>query len=132
MKRFTWTPILAAAMLMGAISTADAAQPGNKAHVTLYPPAGSPFPQASGSVTLSLFSPPAAYWLDTVAVSKLAPNASYYMPLQVKDFSTGQWVSGTLVFQTDSHGSAKVSVKWLIWFANPFLVVGPGGLTSQP
>jgi hypothetical protein len=133
MKRFTWIALLNAAVLVCATWTASARVRDN-IHITLSPPADSLFPHAGGSITLALYRPPIWYWLNEVSVSKLAPNASYYMPLYVYD-SYGRWAWINLPIKTDTRGNCMGSVGGrLIDVATGFEVYDSSGtlvLTSK-
>lgn len=105
MKRFTWNALVSAAVLVCAASTATATSRLQKGTAKLYPVAESPFPSASGTVTwyrTVYVYPPGVSII--VSVSKLAPNASYYMPVLVYDPSRGWWPDEVWI-QTDSHGN---------------------------
>ena len=107
---------IAVAVVLGTAAPATAF--GDKARVYLHPPVypPGPFPNASGKVSLTQASSGwELAWLDQVSVSGLAPNTSYYMPLTVYDFDSGQWMFWTsLQFQTDPRGNWKGSPGWLI------------------
>src|SRR5262245_27328810 len=101
-KHFALAALLVLGALLGPSTTAAALHVGQKTQVKLYPPADNPpFPQASGSVTLSLSRPPAEYWFGSVSVSKLAPNTSYFMPVMAYDLYTNDLVEYQVTFQTD-------------------------------
>jgi hypothetical protein len=101
--------VLAVAVVLGAPAPASAGKVKGT-QITLYPTADSPSRNATGTVTLlyPLGSGPIIYFgAVSVSVSKLAPNASYYMPVTV--YSTGGWSYGTYVanvpIQTDARGN---------------------------
>ena len=98
--------VIAVAMVLGAPAPASA---GHSTQVTLYPAADSPSPNATGTVTLPppVGSPIPYYRSLGVSISKLAPNASYYMPVTVVNRWTG-WTSVVNVWiQTDAHGKGE-------------------------
>ena len=105
--------VVAVAVVLGAPAPASAGKVKGT-QVTLYPPADSPSPNATGTVTLYPVDSrwpiyPGGYSERVfVSVSKLAPNASYYMPVTVTvlDTYTGwntRWTENVLI-QTDAHG----------------------------
>ncbi len=107
-RRFALTTllVLAVAVVLGAPAPASA---GPKMSVTckLYPTADSPNRNATGTVTLLPASTPPEYVAVAVSVSKLVPNASYYMPVTVLDpwrGTTGVW---NVPIQTDAHGKGE-------------------------
>ena len=97
--------VIAVAVVLGAPAPASGGPTNLKTQVKLYPAAGSPFPNARGTVTLYLYQQGPYSMGFSVSVSKLAPNASYHM-------------SGVMI-QTDAHGSGG-AMYWpypngLIW-----------------
>jgi hypothetical protein len=96
--------VIAVAIVLGAPAPASA---GRKTYdgLTLYPAVDSPFPQATGTVTL--YHDSGLYYsvfAVSVSVSKLARNASYYMPVTVLDPWWGTtWVEN-IPIQTDARG----------------------------
>ncbi len=73
--------VIAVAVVLGTPAPASAAKRARVTYVKLYPAADSPFPRATGTVTL--YPAGAPYFLPYgvgVSVSRLAPNALYYMP----------------------------------------------------
>jgi len=115
--------VMAVALVLGTAAPATAG--GTHFKLDLYPPADSPLPNASGSVALTLYYE-ADYRLDSVSVSRLAPNTSYYMPLTVYDFDSGQWIATSLQFQTNQRGNWLGSLEWHLavywtWGGGPFL-----------
>ena len=96
--------VIAVAIVLGAPALASA---GRKTYdaLTLYPAADSPFPHATG--TLNLYHDRGLYYSAfavSVSVSKLARNASYYMPVTVLDPWWGTtWVEN-IPIQTDASG----------------------------
>ncbi len=103
--------VIAVAVVLGAPAPAS----GASATYKLYPAADSPFPNASGKVTLAAdhgdFLPTAI----GVSVSKLAPNASYYVPVTVRvhqNYGGWQDVVYNLPIQTDAHGSGRIAVDF--------------------
>ena len=102
--------VLAVAIVLGAPAPASAGQRSSYlTYVKLYPAADSPFRHATGTLTLHHPSQGSGLFFDrvSVSVSRLAPNASYYMPVTV--YSTGGWSYGTYVvnvpIQTDARGN---------------------------
>lgn len=104
--------IIAVAAVLGAPAPASAGT------VKLYPPADGPFPSASGQVQLyynSIYPPGPVYYLNSISVSRLAPNTSYYMPLYYAQWSRDEhgytvfvgWALYNYSFQTDTHGAYK-------------------------
>jgi hypothetical protein len=93
--------VIAVAVVLGAPAPASAAQ-----HVKLYPAAGSPSPNASGTVTLSGYYR-GLYTVVSVSVSKLAPNTSYYMPVRVNIAVSPYEEVIPLPIQTDARGNGK-------------------------
>jgi hypothetical protein len=100
--------VIAVAVVLGAPAPASAGKyKGTQA--TLYPAADSTSPRAIGKLTLldPVGSPLTYYRGLTVSVTKLAPNAAYYMPVTVVNRWTG-WTSGVNVWiQTDAHGKGE-------------------------
>jgi hypothetical protein len=120
MKRFRRIALLAAAVLVCATCTASA-RGRDKQQVRLYPPAGSPFLRAGGSITLTLSKPPVEYWLNNLSVSKLTPTTRYHMPVYVYDPNLG-WTWSALSFKTDTRGNGNVSGGFLTVVAYGFEV----------
>jgi hypothetical protein len=105
-RRFAVASLLvfAVAIVLGAPAPASAGKVKGM-QVTLYPAAESPFPNASGQASLSwdygIYS-----LLNSVSVSKLAPNTSYYIPVYFK------------VWHIDEHGWPYWSGEWrLVWYS---------------
>jgi hypothetical protein len=99
--------VIAVAVVLGAPAPASA---GRKTYdaVTLYPAADSPFPHATGTVTL--YQDGGLYYsvfAVSVSVSKLARNASYYMPVTVLDPWLGTTWAQNISIQTDASGKGK-------------------------
>ncbi len=94
--------VLAVAIVLGAPALASAG--ANRTSVKLYPAAHSPFPHATGKVTLYDQEPGRLYYDGVgVSVSKLAPNASYYMPVTVYGGTTDGVYDVRI--QTDARGN---------------------------
>ncbi len=102
--------VIAVAIVLGAPAPASAQK---HQQAKLYPAADGPFPHASGTVTVYpvdfLWSP----CRISVSVSKLAPNASYYMPVKLVGYFDywGFWHEGevsNVPIQTDARGSGKI------------------------
>ncbi len=99
--------VIAVAVVLGAAAPASASQ------VKLRPPADGPFPNAIGQVNLSMER--GSYpGVNSISVSKLGPNTSYYMPVYFQnwyfDYYLGwqwEWVLGSYEFQTDARGAYK-------------------------
>ncbi len=128
-RRFAVASLLvfAVAVVLGAPAPASAGKvKGTQARgtqVTLYPAADSPSPNATG--TVALYPGSAAPVIDAVvvSVSKLAPNASYYMPVTVHEdvwqffpyyVDEGYWVwvrsyeyDYNVPIQTDAHANGQ-------------------------
>ena len=75
--------VIAVTIVLGVPAPASAGSISRivKMQVKLYPAADSPFPHATGTVTLYRGSTPPLIGAVAVSVSRLAPNASYYMPV---------------------------------------------------
>jgi hypothetical protein len=105
--------ILAVAIVLGAPAPASATGKGRLTWTfKLYPTADSPSRHATGTVTLYPSDTPPLIDAVSVSVSKLAPNASYYMPVTVSYFEVtiyGTNVYGSYVYnvpiQTDASGN---------------------------
>jgi len=101
--------VVVVAIVLGAPAPASAGKVKGT-QVTLYPTADSPSRNATGTVTLAypLGSGPLLYFRAvSVSVSRLAPNASYYMPVTVvyNTWSgTGEEVFNVPI-QTDARGN---------------------------
>ena len=99
--------VIAVAVVLGAPAPASAGRNTYDA-LTLYPAADSPSPRATGTVTL--YQDRGLYYSTvgvSVSVSKLAPNASYYMPVTVLDPWRGTtWVDHVSI-QTDAWGNGE-------------------------
>jgi hypothetical protein len=89
--------VFAVAFVLGAPAPASAGAAGS-VHAKLYPAADSPSPNASGTATLSGYDNRGFYTVVSVSVSKLEPNASYYMGLVSATGSVG------IGIQTDARG----------------------------
>ena len=100
--------VLAVAVVLGAPAPASAfPQKKQGSQVKLYPAADSPSPNATGTLTLVSRPGRMFYAAIHVSVSKLAPNASYYMPVTVvyNTWSgTGEEVFNVPI-QTDARGN---------------------------
>lgn len=110
-KQFALAALLGIAVAVVLGTAAPATAGGTNFKLALYPPADSPLTNASGSVALTLYYE-SDYRLDGVWVSRLAPNTSYYMPLTVYDFESGQWIATSLQFQTNQRGNWHGSLEW--------------------
>jgi len=122
-KTFIWTAFLAAAVLVCAASTAPAQNFDPKSHLKLYPPTGSDFPAASGSVSGISNT---VWWQFTItgfSVSKLAPNTSYVWTVEFEDIFSGELQQFGFGFQTDGQGRFKSSGSFSL---------GRGWLPSGP
>jgi hypothetical protein len=97
--------VIAVAIVLGAPVPASAGKVKGT-QVTLYPTADSPSRHASGTVILNQYG--GIYYVAVgVSVSKLAPNASYYMPVTVLDPWWGTtWVENVPI-QTDARGKGE-------------------------
>ncbi len=103
--------VIAVAVVLGTPAPASAGA------VKLHPPTDGPFPNASGQVQLSYspINPGAGYYVNSVSVSRLAPNTSYYIPVSVALWSRDEhgfplfkgWELRNWYFQTDAHGAYK-------------------------
>jgi hypothetical protein len=134
--------VIAVAVVLGAPAPASAGKQGDQVSVKLHPPAGSPSPHATGTVALSwqAIEGFAVYHVVGVSVSRLAPNASYYMPVawSYQD-NWGGWHDQVynVPIQTDARGSGQGGVggpNWLIQ-SQLFHVYDASGtvvLTSNP
>ena len=128
--------VIAVAIVLGAPAPAFAN--GHKAQVKLYPAAGGPFPNASGQVSLSMDLYSFSGALNSVAVSKLAPNTSYFMPLYIQVWNGTYWQFEPYLisFQTDAHGAYKSGcgriVSTLYGFEVYDSATGTLVLTSNP
>ncbi len=107
--------IITVAIVLGAPAPSSATGKVKGTQVALYPPAGSPSPNAIGSVTLEPYEYGGYMYAAavSVSVSKLAPNASYYMPIMVLDppLSGTTWEGRVYIYnipiQTDPHGKGE-------------------------
>jgi hypothetical protein len=108
--------VIAVAVVLGASAPASAGA------VKLSPPTDGPFPNASGQYQVywsSIYPPGPAGSLNSVSVSKLAPNTSYYIPLYYARWSSDEhgypvflgWVLYHFSFQTDAHGAFKSGIS---------------------
>ncbi len=108
--------VIAVAVVLGtpAPASADAGK--------LYPPTDGPFPNASGQYQgtwSSIYPPGDHYNINSISVSKLAPNTSYYMPLYYARWSSDEhgyplflgWVLYHYSFQTDARGAYKSGIS---------------------
>ncbi len=113
-RRFAVASVLAIAVTMVLGTTA----PASAGTAKLYPPTAGPFPNATGQVQLSynsIYPPGPVYYLNSVSVSKLAPNTSYYIPLYFARWSVDEhgypvfvgWALYNFSFQTDARGACK-------------------------
>ena len=104
--------VIAVAVVLGATALASAGAE------KLYPPTDGPFPNASGQYQgswSSIYPPGDHYSMNSISVSKLAPNTSYYMPLYYARWSSDEhgwpiflgWVLHNCPFQTDARGAYK-------------------------
>ncbi len=107
-RRFATLLVIAVAVVLDAPAPASAGR-GTYDTYKLYPAADSPFPHATGKLTLYSAGPP-TFLADGVGVSisRLAPNASYYMTLTwtYRDY-LGFWHDQfyNVPIQTDAHGN---------------------------
>ncbi len=135
--------VLAVAVVLGTPAPATVFQRTLAAY-KLYPTADSPFPHATGKVTL-YFNPastPPLFIADgvIVSVSKLAPNASYYMPVTLSYYDNyWGWLDEVynVPIQTDAHGTGKGGFGYSDYIIMSFLfqVYDSSGtlvLTSNP
>ena len=108
-RRFALATLLvvAVAVVLGASAPASA---GKVKGQTLYPAADSPSPKATGTVTLYQDRGQIYYSVVGVSVSKLAPNASYYILVTVLDPWWGTTYDWNVLIQTDAHGKGE---SWL-------------------
>ena len=97
--------VIAVAVVLGAPGPASASQRTYNT-LTLYPAADSPSPKATGTATLYESTPP-LYAAVSVSVSKLARNASYYMPVTARDPYWGTTRVWNVPIQTDASGKGK-------------------------
>ncbi len=106
--------VVAVAVVLGTPAPASAGA------AKLYPPPDGPLPNASGQYQATwdksgIYPPGPASYLNSVSVSKLAPNTSYYIPLYYTEWSVDEhgwpifvgWVLGNWYFQTDARGAYK-------------------------
>jgi hypothetical protein len=120
--------VMAVAIVLGAPAPASATGKGRLTWTfKLYPAADSPSPHATGTVTLYPSSTREVYGVS-VSVSRLVPNASYYMPVTVRYFEVtiyGTNVYGSYVYnvpiQTDASGKGAGgylcrSYSWLNYY----------------
>lgn len=97
--------VLAVAVVLGTPAPASAGK-SRGTQVTLYPTADSPSPKATG--TLTLYQDGGIYYVMVgVSVSRLAPNASYYMPVTVLDPRRGWTSVWNVPIQTDARGKGQ-------------------------
>ncbi len=104
--------VLAVAVVLGAPAPASAIPRDGPmtVHCKLYPAPDSPFPHATGTVTGYLPSRYVPnYTAVVVSVSKLAPNASYYMPVTVGYYDYWGWHEyiDNVPIQTDARGNGE-------------------------
>ena len=108
--------VIAVAILFGAPASASAGS------VKLYPPTAGPFPNASGTYAVSsssIYPPGPAYYINSLSVSKLAPNTPYYIQVYLAQWSVDQhgypvfkgWMLRNWYFQTDAQGAYKSGVS---------------------
>jgi hypothetical protein len=106
--------VIAMAIVLGAPAPASAGKGTLTSTFKLYPAADSPSPHATGTVTGYKSSRwDASYYAVGVSVSRLAPNASYYMAVTV--YWYGPWWEGTptgsyvvdVPIQTDARGNGE-------------------------
>ncbi len=98
--------VLAVAVVLGTTAPASAGKVKGT-QVTLYPTAESSSPKATGTVTLSVYPRDMFPSAVAVSVSKLARNASYYMPVAVLDPWRGTTFVYNVPIQTDAHGNGE-------------------------
>ncbi len=104
--------VIAVAIVLGAPPPASAGKVkgAQVMQVTLYPAAASLSPKATGNVTLYQELGQVAFYALSVSVSRLAPNASYYMPviLRYRDY-WGGWHDRVynVPIQTDARGNGE-------------------------
>ncbi len=114
--------VIAVAIVLAVPAPASAGRRSSVTYVKLYPTADSPNRHATGTVTLYYYRSQTFNGLG-VSVSKLAPNASYYMPVtvhedvwQIYPWSGGQeywvWVRSdeydyNVPIQTDANGNGQ-------------------------
>ncbi len=114
-RRFAMATLLVivVAIVLGVPAPASATGKGALTSTfKLYPTADSPSRHATGTVTVYPSSTPQSIGAVAVSVSKLTPNASYYMPVTVSYFRVtiyGTNVYGSYVcyvpIQTDARGN---------------------------
>jgi hypothetical protein len=130
------------AVALGASAPASAGTVKGQ-QLALYPAADSPSPNATGKVTLYGDTYLMTYDAVGFSVSKLAPNASYYMPVSVVLVRTHALIVINVPIQTDVHGKAENVLPstqaspngWYIPLQGPFQVYDASGtlmLTSSP
>ena len=98
--------VIAVAVVLGAPAPASAGKV-NRTQVTLYRTVDSPTRNATGTVTP--YQDPGGIYYSAVgvSVSKLAPNASYYMPVTVLDPWWGTSAIWHVRIETDAHGKGE-------------------------
>ena len=101
--------VIAVAIFLGVPAPASAINPRRTQveRVKLYPAADSPLPHATGTLTASWSVGGFGYDAVGVSVSRLAPNASYYMPVTVVDPWRGTIGVWNVPIQTDARGNGK-------------------------
>ena len=100
--------VIAVAVVLGAPAPASAGKvKGTQFTLKLYPTADSPSRNTTGSVTLWPIDYGPACVEVGVSVSKLAPNASYYMPVTVLDPRSGMTWVYNIPIQTDARGNGE-------------------------
>lgn len=130
--------VIAVAVVGGAPAPASAGKVKGT-QVILYSAADSPSPNGTGTVTLlSPVGSPLTYYRGlSVSVSKLAPNASYYMPVTVYDTRSGWSSFLNFWIQTDARGKGEGAFSGYPYLitSNSFQVSDASGtlvLTSNP
>ena len=99
--------VVAVAVVLGAPAPASAGKTTTTTQYKLSPVTDSPSPHATGTVTEYRRE----FWVAwpygvSVSVSRLAPNASYYMPVTMHSYINGEWYVGVfnVHIQTDARG----------------------------
>jgi hypothetical protein len=115
--------VIALAVVLGAPAPASAGKVlGTQFTLKLYPTADSPSPKATGTLTLHSSTPP-VYDMVIVSVSKLAPNASYYMPVvyRYRDY-WGGWHDQVynVPIPTDARGNGQDGFGRSGWLILPY------------
>jgi hypothetical protein len=83
--------VIAVAVVLGSPAPASAGRRSSVTYVKLHPTADSPNRHATGTVALYPARTPPVVDAVAVSVSKLAPNASYYMPVTVHEEVWRYW-----------------------------------------